>query len=160
MTRISLKQRGVGYVLVQGILIGLILFGPRGSILLPDFLIYWLPYLQVLGTIICILGLLFSLVAALNLGPNLTPLPCPKDHAQLVQLGLYRFVRHPIYSGVLMVALGWLCIYPYLFVLMYAIALTLFFEFKIKREERWLLEKFPAYSEYRQKVKKLIPWVY
>lgn len=160
MNRLTLIDKGAGYVLLQGILIGLILFGPRGFLLPPLSLRSWLPYLQVLGTGICILGLLLSFIAALRLGKNLTPLPCPKDGSQLVQIGLYQFVRHPIYSGVLLVGFGWLLIYPYAFILLYVIALTIFFEFKIRLEERWLLEKFPAYAEYCKKVSKLIPWVY
>lgn len=160
MNTMRLIDKGLGYVLLQGVLIGLILFGPQGFLLLPQSLDSWLPYLQVLGAVICILGLLLSLAAALNLGANLTPLPCPKDDAQLVQLGFYRFVRHPIYSGVLLVGLGWLLIYPYALILVYVIVLTIFFEFKIKLEERWLLDKFPAYAEYCKKVKKLIPWIY
>lgn len=160
MNKLTLIDRGLGYVLLQGILIGLILFGPQGFLLLPQSLGSWLPYLQVLGAAICILGLLLSLLAALNLGKNLTPLPCPKDDSQLIQLGLYRFVRHPIYSGVLLVGIGWLLIYPCALILLYVIALAIFFEFKIKLEERWLLEKFPAYAEYCKKVKKLIPWMY
>ena len=160
MNKLTLIDRGLGYVLLQGILIGLILFGPQGFLLLPQSLGSWLPYLQVLGAAICILGLLLSLLAALNLGKNLTPLPCPKDDSQLIQLGLYRFVRHPIYSGVLLVGIGWLLIYPCALILLYVIALAIFFEFKIKLEERWLLEKFPAYAEYCKKVKKFIPWVH
>jgi protein-S-isoprenylcysteine O-methyltransferase Ste14 len=159
MDYLSLKQRGLGYVLVQAFLIGLILFGPQGFLLLSEPMVAWLPYLQVLGMSICILGLLFSLVAALHLGKNLTPLPCPKDDAQLVQDGLYRLVRHPIYFGVLLVAFGWLFIYPYALVLLYVVALFIFFELKTQREERWLLERFPAYAEYCKRVKKLIPWV-
>jgi protein-S-isoprenylcysteine O-methyltransferase Ste14 len=160
MNRLSLFDKGLGYVLLQAILIGLILFGPQGFLLLPQSLRAFRPYLQVLGAGICTLGLLLSCIAALRLGKNLTPLPCPKDDSQLVQLGLYRFVRHPIYSGVLLVGFGWLLIYPYALILLYVLALAIFFEFKIKLEERWLLEKFPAYAEYCKKVKKLIPWVY
>ena len=160
MNKLSLIDKGVGYVLLQGILIGLILFGPQGFLLLPQSLGALLPCLQVLGAGICTLGLLLSFIAALRLGKNLTPLPCPKDDCQLIQLGLYRFVRHPIYSGVLLVGFGWLLIYPYALILLYVLALAIFFEFKIKLEERWLLEKFPAYAEYCKRVKKLIPWVY
>lgn len=160
MNRLTLIDKGLGYVLLQGVLIGLILFGPQGFLLLPQSLGAWLLDHRVLGAGICILGLLLSFIAALRLGKNLTPLPCPKDGSQLIRLGLYRFVRHPIYSGVLLVGFGWLLIYPYAFILLYVIALTIFFEFKIKLEERWLLEKFPAYAQYCKQVKKLIPWIY
>jgi protein-S-isoprenylcysteine O-methyltransferase Ste14 len=58
------------------------------------------------------------------------------------------------------VALGWLLVYPSALVLMYVLALFVFFEMKMRKEEIWLLEKFPAYAQYRHRVKKLIPWVY
>lgn len=160
MEHLSLRQRGVGYVAVQALLIGLIVFGPRGFFLLPKSMLSWLPYLQILGACICILGLLLSLIAALNLGKNLTPLPCPRDGGELVQVGLYRIVRHPLYFGVLLVAFGWLLIYPHLFVLIYVICLCGFFDIKTRREEIWLLERFPNYSDYQTKVKKLIPGCY
>ena len=155
-----LKRRGLGYVLVQAFLIGMILFGPRGFLLIPQSMASWWPYLQILGATISALGLLLSLIAAFNLGKNLTPLPCPKVDAQLIQTGLYHFIRHPMYSGVLAVACGWVLIYPYVLVLIYLVALFIFFELKARREERWLKEKFPTYSEYCRQVKKFIPGIY
>ena len=162
MRQLSLVERGAGYVLVQAILIGLIIFGPQGPLLLPEWTTtsFLRSYVWLLGVIISLLGLLLTIVAALNLGKNLTPLPCPKEGAQLIQGGLYRTVRHPIYFGVLLVALGWLLIYPYAFVLVYVIALFIFFDLKTRCEEIWLIERFPAYLEYKQKVKKLIPGLY
>jgi protein-S-isoprenylcysteine O-methyltransferase Ste14 len=100
------------------------------------------------------------LIAAINLGKNLTPLPCPKDNAQLVQSGLYRYVRHPIYFGVLLAALAWLLIFPSAYILIYAIALFVLFDLKARREEIWLVERFPTYTDYQIKVKKLLPGIY
>jgi protein-S-isoprenylcysteine O-methyltransferase Ste14 len=87
-------------------------------------------------------------------------LPCPKDNAILIQNGLYQFVRHPIYFGVLLAALAWLLIFSGLYVLAYAIALFFLFDIKARREEVWLVERFPDYRDYQLRVKKLIPAIY
>ncbi|BEI40751.1 hypothetical protein PHIN9_06820 [Polynucleobacter sp. HIN9] len=41
-----------------------------------------------------------------------------------------------------------------------AVALLIFFDLKSRKEEEWLLEKFPNYQDYRQRTKKLIPLIY
>lgn len=47
------------------------------------------------------------IAACLGLGRRLTPLPFPKESSSLVQTGVYAIVRHPIYSGGLVLAIGW-----------------------------------------------------
>jgi len=42
----------------------------------------------------------------------------------------------------------------------YAILVSLFIEFKARREERWLLTAFPEYAEYRCRTRKFIPSLY
>jgi protein-S-isoprenylcysteine O-methyltransferase Ste14 len=48
---------------------------------------------------------------------------------------------------------GWLTI-------VYAAALFVLFDVKSRREERWLVQKFPEYRDYQRRVRKLVPFVY
>jgi len=154
----SIFEKGAWYVVVQGILIGLILFGPQGPHLVSSEPIA--SILQSCGIAIGLLALLIMAIAVINLGKNLTPLPCPKDNTVLIQNGLYQFVRHPIYFGVLLAAFAWLLIFPGLYIFIYAIGLFFLFVIKAGREEVWLVERFPDYRDYQRRVKKLIPAVY
>ncbi|QWE16016.1 isoprenylcysteine carboxylmethyltransferase family protein [Polynucleobacter sp. AP-Nino-20-G2] len=154
----TVLQRGAFYVLIQGILIGLILFGPQGSYFISAQSLKTI--LHACGISIGLLACLIMLVAVINLGKNLTPLPYPKDDAQFVQSGLYRYVRHPIYFGVLLAAIAWLLIFPGIYVLAYVLGLFFLFNVKASREEVWLIERFPVYVDYQSRVKKLIPGLY
>jgi protein-S-isoprenylcysteine O-methyltransferase Ste14 len=160
MNQKSWINRGAWYILIQGLLIALILFGPQGSSLLPPGMNGLLVALQLLGYVMAMAGLCIAALAAFNLGKNLTPLPHPRDGGLLVQTGLYRYVRHPIYCGVILLALAWLLIHPNQLILLYVVGLSIFFDLKTRKEEMWLTEKFPEYTEYQKRVKKLIPGLY
>jgi len=153
------KGSGIGFVVVQAVLLGILFFGPSHlnsdtSIGTPNGLLLWLGY------VIFILGAVIALIAAINLGKNLTPLPRPKENAELIQGGLYRFVRHPIYFGVIVLSIGWGLIQQSTLVWMYVLIIAIFFDIKSRKEEQWLVERFSAYVDYQGRVRKLIPWVY
>jgi protein-S-isoprenylcysteine O-methyltransferase Ste14 len=153
-------KRGEWYVVVQAALFVLVIFGPRT---LRVALLWSSPDPQpgsLVGILFLLTGLLFAATGVFNLGNNLTPLPCPKEDATLVRTGAYRFVRHPIYSGIIFMAFGWsLWVHGWL-TFGYALLLFVFLDIKSRREELWLKEKFPEYSAYQKRVRKLIPFVY
>lgn len=105
-------------------------------------------------------GLVLFVVAALTLGRALTPFPRPIETAVLRTGGVYALVRHPIYAGVLIMAIGWSLVNHSIAGLGFDLLLLVFFDRKSAREERWLVERFPDYVSYRQQVCKLIPWIY
>ena len=153
----SKSSRGELYVLVQAILLIALFFGPKDVFGLPDKLnqtLWWI------GQILFYSGIVIAIWAAILLGPNLTPLPKPKPSGQLIQTGLYRLVRHPIYFGVILVSFGWAGIEQTLYTLVLATILLIFFDLKSRQEERWLTQKFSEYAEYKMTTKKLIPFVY
>src|SRR5512135_2881385 len=149
--------RGEWYVVAQFALGALVLFGPRSwnGIWMPDT-----RPVFILSVLLMAWGLAFSSAAALRLGSNLTPLPRPKDDSTLVDTGPFRLVRHPIYSGIVFMAVGWALFVRGPLTLGYAAAVFLFLDFKCRHEERFLRERFPAYGRYQKKVRRLIPFVY
>lgn len=153
------RGSGIGFVLVQAVLLGILFFGPAhlnpdASIEPPNDLLLWCGYgIFILGTVI-------ALIAAINLGKNLTPLPRPKENTELIQRGLYRFVRHPIYFGVIVLSLGWGLIQQSALVWLYVLIIAIFFDIKSRKEEQWLVERFSTYADYQGRVRKLIPWIY
>jgi protein-S-isoprenylcysteine O-methyltransferase Ste14 len=155
----SKKGSGIGFVVVQAILLGLLFFGPvrlnAGEACgIQNAVFQWLGYT------VFIVGSGIAIMAVFHLGKNLTPLPRPKENAELIQHGLYRFVRHPIYFGVIVLSIGWGLIQQSTLVWLYVVVIAIFFDIKSRKEERWLVERFSAYTDYQGRVRKLIPWVY
>jgi protein-S-isoprenylcysteine O-methyltransferase Ste14 len=120
----------------------------------------WRSPLGVAGAVFLLAGVGLLLGGALALGPALTPLPRPREAASLRDGGLFGFVRHPIYGAVMLLALGaslraspWALI-PTAF-------LVLVLAGKSVREERWLVERYPAYPAYRERVRRrFLPFIW
>lgn len=102
--------------------------------------------------------LVFAGVAAL--GCWLTPFPQPLPEAQLRTGGAYALMRHPLYTGILLMACGWSLYNNSLAGLVFDAMLFVFFDRKAMREERWLAQKFPSYAAYGRRVKRFIPGIY
>jgi protein-S-isoprenylcysteine O-methyltransferase Ste14 len=153
-------SRGEWYVAGQFMLVVLVFFGPRhyaGWNLWP----FPFPaFCIIAGSGLLLLGIVVFVAGIFRLGSNLSPLPYPKEHAQFIEAGPYRFVRHPIYSGGAAIAFGWSLIVGSWFTLFYALILLVFLDRKATREERWLEERFPGYSGYKRRVRKLLPFIY
>ena len=89
----------------------------------------------------------------------MTPLPRPRDGAELVVTGAYALVRHPVYGGLILVAFGWAIARASIAAVLLAAVLATFFRLKSAREERWLETRYPDYAAYRARTRRFIPWV-
>ena len=105
-------------------------------------------------------GLLFTIWARLYLGRNWSGVVTLKKDHELVRGGPYRFVRHPIYSGLLLAIAGSAVVRgEWRGVLALIIAFVALWR-KLRLEERWLGEAFgEQYAAYRAEVAALIPFV-
>ena len=115
------------------------------------------PALVITGWIFLVIGTLVFMAGLLVLGRNLTPFPEPRRGAELVQRGIYNRIRHPLYAGVMAIAVGWALIWQSIPAFLAALALVPFFHAKTRREERWLCARFPGYAEYMKRVPRFVP---
>jgi protein-S-isoprenylcysteine O-methyltransferase Ste14 len=150
------NARGEWFVIAQTALMLAVLAAPK----LDRRKVFWSGISGAVGGVFCIVGLGFAVLGSIALGRSLSPFPKPKEKGTLVESGIFSIVRHPIYSGFSLAALGWSLIWNSIAALVAALVLLAFFDIKARREGRWLEEKFPGYAAYKLRVKKLIPFVY
>jgi len=86
--------------------------------------------------------------------------PTPKTSSVLVTSGPYRWIRHPMYTTVLMgaAALAWMPGTALVWLVWAALAVILFV--KLTLEERWLRERYASYDAYTSGSKRLLPWIF
>ena len=156
MTRLpALGPRGEGWVLAQGVL--LVLVAAAGWVLGPD----WSGLLRFVGVVSGVVlvagGVILAVRAVADLGSAVTPLPRPRDDAELIETGAYALVRHPIYGGLILAAFGWAIVQASILAVALAALLAAFFRLKSAREETWLEARFPGYAAYRTRTPRFIP---
>ncbi len=87
-------------------------------------------------------------------------LPEVRANQRLYTGGPYRFVRHPMYTAVLLATLAWVLNRPDVISFLAWFALGIDLRVKMGSEERWLAERFPEYAAYAARTRRLIPWIY
>ena len=111
------------------------------------------PFFYVVGFLIIIISFIILLVAIKDLGRNLSPFPRPIKNSILVNKGIYRFMRHPMYYSLIFISFGIFMINLSIYHLCLTISLALIIKFKIILEEQYLKNKFKNYLFYKNEVK-------
>ncbi|MCS6920109.1 MAG: isoprenylcysteine carboxylmethyltransferase family protein, partial [Fimbriimonadales bacterium] len=114
-----------------------------------------------LGAPLTLVGAAVALPAVVAHGRKLTPLPEPNRALGLQQSGVYAYIRHPMYTGLLLIAFGLAIALQKPWGVAGALALTVFFNLKAREEERRLLLCYPEYAAYQVRTGRFLPkWRY
>ncbi len=119
------------------------------------------PVFSVVGGVVCVIaGLVLAMDAIRRMGPSVSPFPTPSRDAALITAGSYRLVRHPIYGGVVLVAIGVSALAWSPAALVASLVLVPFFLAKSSYEERLLGARFDEYEGYVAATpRRLLPWI-
>ena len=140
-----------GFVVGQFALLAAILLLPSGSQwVTPHWVADCARWLQLVGIVVLV-------VAMINLGRSLTPLPSPVPHGELRTGGLYRGVRHPIYTAIMALAVGSAARSGNVVIAAATVALIAWFMLKARWEETQLGVRYPGYREYAARTPRFVP---
>lgn len=151
MKQRELKIKDLVYVSIQFILFAIYLFEVKKlKFDLPEFIDFIMLSLMLTGIAIIVISIL-------NLNKNLSPFPSPKENSELITIGLFSRIRHPIYSGILLLAFSFALYQNSGFKILISFFLLILFYFKTSYEERQLSLKFPEYKNYKRTAGKFFP---
>lgn len=149
-----MNRRAIGTALValQFVLLAAI-------VLLPWSTPFWerSPVTFAIGGTLALAGAVIAVLGVRGLGGSLTANPVPLDSSELVTTGLYGRVRHPIYSGLLLAALGVMLVAATWWHIAAWAALVALLMVKARWEERMLLERYDDYAEYARRTGRFVP---
>lgn len=102
-------------------------------------------------------GIILIVIALLQLNRNLSPFPTPRKDASLVTSGLFKYVRHPVYSGILMTSFFLAMHFHSGYKLFIFLLLLLLFYKKSRFEDKKLINKFRGYEKYKAETGRFFP---
>jgi protein-S-isoprenylcysteine O-methyltransferase Ste14 len=148
-----MPERTIGwlFVAVQAVLLAAIVLLPGRD----DFAVA--GRVRTAADVVFWIGIALMVVAAVFLGRSLTATPVPLDRAELRTNGPYRWARHPIYSGVILVVIGLSVRSGSLITATVGVVTLVFFVVKSSWEERRLAERFTGYAEYAARTGRFFP---
>jgi protein-S-isoprenylcysteine O-methyltransferase Ste14 len=115
-----------------------------------------------IGMALIAIGLVIRIHSILTLKQYFTYSVAKVENHKIIETGLYKFIRHPGYLGQLIIFLGIsTSISNWLSILVMLIPVTLGYLYRIKVEERFMLEQLgEPYLNYQERTKRLLPMIY
>jgi protein-S-isoprenylcysteine O-methyltransferase Ste14 len=147
----KIRTQDVLFVVLQfGLLAAIVLYPSYGFVSYPMIIAIVRPLLFIGGIIVGIAGVV-------GLRRSLSIFPTPSKKTTLVASGIYKYIRHPMYTGLLIIALSFTVCRPSLlgFILFASFYIVLLA--KSSYEERLLEASFTTYAEYKDKTGRFFP---
>lgn len=115
-----------------------------------------------IGFSLFVLGIVVRMTAIRTLGHFFTYQLCIREQHALIRHGIYRYIRHPSYTGTLLEAIGMLLVARSLYgLILFGLSAFVLFYMRIQREEQMMLDHFgDDYLRYKEQSWRLIPWVF
>lgn len=155
MMRGCFISRGGWWVLIQSILmLAVMVLGPLGKGVSERDSAFWI------GMPLIVIGAYFGIAGKTALGRNRSIFPRPLPDGALVLDGIYRHVRHPLYSSLIFLGAGWALVWNSSPAAFAELLMILFLDRKARREEEWLEATFPSYRAYASRVRRYVPGIY
>jgi protein-S-isoprenylcysteine O-methyltransferase Ste14 len=122
---------------------------------------YWNTFFAI-GMLLFVIGLMIRIYSILTLRQFFIYSVAKVENHEIIENGLYKFIRHPGYLGQLIIFIGIsTSISNWLSILIMMIPITLGYLYRIKVEERFMLEQLGEdYLNYQERTKRLIPMIY
>jgi protein-S-isoprenylcysteine O-methyltransferase Ste14 len=142
------------YVVAQNLLlilfVAVVFFAPRD-------LLFESAAIRAIGNVLGLIGALFIVVAVVSLRRVIQIAPEPREGGKLVVSGLYKYLRHPIYTGMMFCLIGLFLRTPTIWIGFSSAAVIAFMFFKARFEEELLLIAYSDYASYRRRTWGLFP---
>ncbi|MBE2269896.1 MAG: isoprenylcysteine carboxylmethyltransferase family protein [Anaerolinea sp.] len=148
-------SRAALFVVIQFVLLGtfallLLAFPVGGGAVAAGFIVVIAAFLLIA------LGILEHMLRNAAI-PNITP--TPNQNVGLVDTGVYKYIRHPIYSGVIAGTFGAALAHGHIVPLLFALVFVGFFSTKARFEESMLRRIYPQYAEYMTRTGRFVPGI-
>jgi len=151
------------FLLIGGLFLSNLPFLAKVGVSISSLTILLIPSSIVINVVIIVFavtGLIVAMIARRTLAGNWSRAVAFKEDHELITTGLYHYVRHPIYTGVLLVILATALSVGTLSAGIGFVIIVLGLWFKLRAEEELLTKHFPKeYLAYKDRTKALIPYV-
>lgn len=127
-------------------------------ILLPNVgAMSFVPSGNYVGCVLVSLGVVLAVLAVYQLRKSLTPFPTPTSSSKLISTGVFKYIRHPIYSGIILITLGYAIFSQHMPRPVISLLLLILFSAKSSYEEKLLQQRFRDYAAYKKVTWRFFP---